>query len=135
MGENQDNKPVETNIREERTKSLGLRLNQEDLAALHQLLRIDGFRSVSDLVHSYINGQMSKSGNNGNIQQVDRLLKRLKEKNITNPLTGEATPTFYKNIDIEDFRHYLRSKYHSRYYRDLARYYIRFVEFFLQNRR
>ena len=130
MREDQDTKLVGNVILREKSKSLGLRLNQEDLAALNQLLGIDGFRSVSDLVHSYINGQLSKSGNNGNTEQVDRLLKRLKERNITDPLTGEVTPTFYKHIDVEDFKHYLRSKYHSRYYRDLARYYVRFAEFF-----
>lgn len=112
---------------QEKGKSMGLRLKQEELAALNQLFKIDGFASLSDLVHSYLNGELSKSANTA---QVDRLLKRLKERNITDPLTGEVTPTFYKNIDIGDFKHYLRNKYHSRYYRDLARYYIRFADFF-----
>ena len=118
---------VETGQQVEKGRSLGLRLRQEELAALNQLFKIDGFANLSDLVHSYLNGELSKSCNT---VEVDRLLKRLKDRNITDPLTGEVTPTFYKNINVEDFREYLRNMYHSRYYRDLARYYIRYAEFF-----
>lgn len=67
----------------EKGKSMGLRLKQEELGALNQLFKIDGFTSLSDLVHSYLNGELSKSGNTA---QVDRLLKRLKERNIADTL-------------------------------------------------
>ena len=80
----------------EKGKSLGLRLREDELAALNQLFKIDGLTNLSDLVHSYLNGELSKSANT---VQVDSLLKRLKDRNITDPLTGEVTPTFYKNID------------------------------------
>jgi hypothetical protein len=118
---------IESLQQPEKGKSLGLRLKQEELAALNQLFKIDGFTSISDLVHSYLNGELSKTANT---EEVERLLKRLKERNITDPLSGDVTATFYKNIDVEDFKHYLRNKYHSRYYRDLGRYFIRFAEFF-----
>ena len=34
----------------EKGKSLGLRLREDELAALNQLFKIDGFTSISDLV-------------------------------------------------------------------------------------
>jgi hypothetical protein len=80
------------------------------------------------MVKSYLNGEISKSNK---ADQLSRLLLRLKEKNIVDPLTGEVTPTFYRNVDIDDFRHYLKGKYkYSRYGDDLVKYYQRFAEFF-----
>jgi hypothetical protein len=75
-----------------------------------------------------MNGEISRSNKT---DQLSRLFLRLKEKNITDPLTGEITPTFYKNVDVEDFRRFLRGKYkYSRYGDDLVKYYQRFAEFF-----
>jgi len=69
-----------------------------------------------------------------NTDHVERLLLRLKEKGIKDPLTGnddDAMPTFYKNTDIEDFRRFLKTKYkYGRYADDLVKYYQRFAEFF-----
>jgi hypothetical protein len=110
------------------SKSLGLRLRESDLAILNQRFKIDGFQNLSHMVKSYLNGEIAKSNKT---DQLSRLLIRLKEKNIVDPLTGEVTPTFYKNIDIDDFRHYLNSKYKfSKYGNNLAKYYQRFAEFF-----
>src|SRR6185503_14712806 len=97
--------PVQT-IAIEKGKSLGLRLRQEEIATLNQLFKIDGFSSLSDLVHGYLRGELSKSQNT---PEIERLFKRLRQHNITDPLSGEVTCTFYKSIDIDDFRHYLRN--------------------------
>jgi len=113
---------------EQTSKTIAVRLNENDLAMLNQRFHIDGFETLSDLVRGYLSGDISRAGRS---DQVERLLMRLKEKNITDPLTGEVTPTFYKNIDIEDFRRFLRSKYkYGRYSDDLVKYYQRFAEFF-----
>jgi len=112
----------------ETSKSLGVRLKESDIAALNQRFRLDGFDNLSDLVRAYLNGELLRSSST---DHVERLLLRLKEKDIADPLTGEITPTFYKNIDIEDFRHYLKTKYkYSRYGNDLVKYYQRFAHFF-----
>jgi hypothetical protein len=112
------------------SKSLGLRLKESDLAILNQRFKIDGFENLSDMVKSYLNGEIARSNSN-KTDQLLRLLLRLKEKKIVDPLTGEVTPTFYKNTDIDDFRRFLRNRYkYSRYGDDLVKYYQRFSEFF-----
>jgi intergrase/recombinase len=110
-------------------RTLSVRLKQDELAALNQRLKLDGLDTFSDLVRSYLDGKISKS--NKSDHHLERLLIRLKQKNITDPLTGEVTPTFYKSVDIEDFRQYLKGKYkYSRHGDTLANYYQRFAEFF-----
>jgi len=112
----------------ESSKSVGIRLKVNDIATMNQRFRLDGFDSLSDLVRAYVNGELLLSSKT---DQIERLLLRLKEKGIADPVTGEVTPTFYKNIDIEDFRCYLKFKYkYSRYGDDLVKYYQRFAQFF-----
>jgi hypothetical protein len=115
-------------IHKENSRTLGVKLRESEIAALNQRFKINNFETLGDLVRSYLNGELSTTGGT---DQIERLLMRLKEKNITDPLTGEVTPIFYKNVDIEDFRRYLRSKYkYGRYGDDLVRYYQRFASFF-----
>lgn len=110
------------------TKTLAIRLKESDVAALNQRFRLDSFGNLTELVRAYLNGQMIRSSTT---DHIERLLLRLKEEEIIDPLSGEASPTFYKNIDIEDFRRYLRTKYkYSRYGDDLVNYYQRFAHFF-----
>lgn len=115
-------------LNKEVSRSLGVRLKESDIAALNQRFRIDGFRNLSDLVRTYLDGELLRSATT---DHVERLLLRLKDKDITDPLTGDVTSNFYKNFDIEDFRRYLKNKYkYSRYGDDLAKYYQRFAGFF-----
>ncbi len=115
-------------IHKECSRTVGVKLKESEIAALNQRFKLNGFATLGDLVRSYLNGELSTSGGT---DQIERLLMRLKERNITDPLTGEITPIFYKNVDIEDFRRYLRSKYkYGRYGDDLTKYYQRFAEFF-----
>jgi hypothetical protein len=119
---------MESKMYAEVSKSLGVRLKESDIAALNQRFRLDGFRNLSDLVRTYLNGELLRSTTT---DHIERLLLRLKDKGITDPLTGDVSPTFYKNIDIEDFRRYLKTKYkYSRYGNDLVKYYQRFASFF-----
>ena len=115
-------------VEKETSKSLGVRLKESDLAALNKRFLLDGFNSLSDLVRTYLNGELLRSSTT---DHVERLLLRLREKGIEDPLTGDITPTFYKNIDIEGFRRFLKTKYkYSRYGDDLVKYYQRFASFF-----
>lgn len=45
----------------EKSKTLGLRLREEELAALNQRFKIDGLSSLSDLVGRYLNGRAAKA--------------------------------------------------------------------------
>ena len=115
-------------VYKEISKSLGVRLKESDIAALNQRFRLDGFKNLSELVRTYLNGELLRSSTT---DHIERLLLRLKDKGITDPLTGDVTPYFYKNVNIEDFRCYLKTKYkYSRYGDDLVKYYQRFAGFF-----
>jgi intergrase/recombinase len=111
----------------EKSKTIGTRIKEDDLAALNQRFKIDGFSGLSDLLYAYLNGQVAKAGRT---PQVEHLLMRLRDKKITDPLTGDITPIFYKNIDIEDFTKYLKGKYQSKYHLDLVSYFQRFADLF-----
>jgi hypothetical protein len=110
------------------SKTLAVRLNENDVATLNQRFRLDSFRNLSDLVRAYLNGELLRSSTT---DHIEHLLLRLKDKEVTDPLTHEVTLDFYKNIDIDDFRRYLKTKYkQSRYGNDLVNYYQRFAHFF-----
>jgi hypothetical protein len=55
----------------------------------------------------------------------------MREKDIKDPLTGEFSPTFYKNIDHEEMLQALSKKYvYKKHAKDLVRYYERYVDIF-----
>lgn len=64
-------------------------------------------------------------------EQVEKLINRLREKDIKDPLTGEFSPTFYKNIDTEEMLRELLKKYtYKKHAHDLVNYYKRYVDIF-----
>lgn len=70
-------------------------------------LKSDGFKTFSEFVHAYIDGKYPSFQRN---VQVEKLQNRLREKGITDPLTGEFNPTFYRNFDAEEMLKYLLPK-------------------------
>ncbi len=55
----------------------------------------------------------------------------MREKEINDPLTGEISPTFWRNIDSEDMLKDLLKKFtYKKHARDLVGYYERYVEIF-----
>lgn len=109
------------------------RMRREKLNTLNYKLDQEGFKTVGEFLNAWVDGNWPKHTNN---EQVGKLIERLREKGITNPLTGEVTPTFYRGIDREDMlRSYLRKYKYDKHARDLVRYYERFVDiFFYQTR-
>ena len=63
-------------------------------------------RSVNSFTHGY--GKYPAHQNN---EQIEKLINRMREKDITDPFTGEFSPTFYKNIDREEMLKDLLPKY------------------------
>jgi hypothetical protein len=46
-------------------------------------------------------------------EQVEKLLDRIKDRNIKDPFTGEVgSVTFYENVEKADFLNYLLKRYH-----------------------
>src|SRR5690348_8239424 len=101
-------------------KSVSVRLKMAQIATLNQKLKLDGFHTLSALVHAYIEGEFPKIERN---EQVTALLERLRQKNIKDPLTGCPSVDFYRHIDENDFQKYLRQRYqYQKHARDLYLY-------------
>jgi len=109
-------------------KTIGVKLNETAIMNLNQRLKSDGFKTFSEFVHAYISGRYPAYENN---EQVEKLLNRIREKGITDPLTGEFSLTFYRNFDAEDMLKDLMNKYvYKKHAKDLVRYCERYLEIF-----
>ncbi len=89
-------------------KSVTVRLKEDELAILNGKLKINGFDNFSQFVHAWIKGDYPVHENN---EQVERLLNRIRDKGIVDPLTGEFNPIFYRNINSEDMLKDLSKRY------------------------
>jgi hypothetical protein len=59
------------------------------------------------------------------------LLNRLRVNDIRDPLTREFSPTFYRNVNLEDMLKDLSRRYvYKKYAKDLVRYFERYGEIF-----
>jgi hypothetical protein len=59
------------------------------------------------------------------------LLKRLSDKDIRDSLTREFSPTFYRNVNLDDMLRDLSARYiYKKHARDLVRYFERYGEIF-----
>lgn len=72
---------------------------EDDLVILNSKLKLDGFNSLSQLVRAWIKGVYPSNGNN---EQVEKLIQRIRDTGIKDPLIGEFSPTFYRNVNLED---------------------------------
>jgi hypothetical protein len=117
--------------RREHFHSVSVRLKECQIAMLNQKLKLDGFDTLSELVHAYIRGQFPKVEKN---EQLINLLDRLRQKNIKDPLTGVPAVDFYRHIDESDFQAYLRQRYeYPKHARDLYLYFKRYADVFFRN--
>ncbi len=109
-------------------KSVTARLKEDELAILNSKLKLNGFETFSEFVHAWIRGQYPLHENN---DQVEKLLNRIREKGIADPLTGEFNPTFYRNFDAKDMLIDLLPKYvYQKHAKDLVSYCERYIENF-----
>lgn len=109
-------------------KTVGVKLNENDLAILNLRLRNDSFDSFSEFVHAYIDRTYPKYEKE---EQAEKLLERIRDKEIKDPLSGDFSVDFYKSIDKEDILKDLYRKYiYKKHARDLVRYFERYSEIF-----
>jgi hypothetical protein len=112
-------------------KSITVRLKENDLAILNNKLQTNGFESFSEFVHSWLKGNYPKYEKN---EQIEKLLVRLREKGIKDPLTSKFNPTFYRNVDSANMLEDLSKRYvYKKHARDLVNYFERYVEIFFTN--
>jgi hypothetical protein len=109
-------------------KSVTVRLKENDLAVLNSKLKLNGFETFSEFIHAWIKGEYPAHENNA---QVERLINRIRDKGIRDPLTGEFNPTFYRNVNTEEMLKDLSKRYaYQKHAKDLVRYFERYVEIF-----
>ena len=109
-------------------KSVTVRLKEDELAVLNTKLNLNGFKTFSEFIHAWIKGKYPIHENN---EQVEKLLTRIREKGVTDPLTGEFNPTFYRTFDSKDMLKDLLPKYiYKKHAKDLVRYCERYIEIF-----
>ena len=122
----QEQKRVSNNI--SKWKSVTVRLKEPELAILNQKLNLHGFENFSQFIHAWINGTYPYKENN---QQVERLLKRLRQKDIKDPLTGEFNPNFFRNVNVDEMFTDLSKRYiYKKHAKDLVNYFQRYAEIF-----
>jgi intergrase/recombinase len=109
-------------------KSVTVRLKENDLTLLNDKLDINGFETFSEFIHAWLKGEYPRHENN---EQVDKLLNRLRVNDIRDPLTREFSPTFYRNVNLEDMLRDLSTRYiYKKHAKDLVRYFERYGEIF-----
>jgi hypothetical protein len=52
---------------------------------------MNGFKTFNEFVRAWVKGEYPKFENN---EQVEKLLIRLRERDIKDPISGEFSPTF-----------------------------------------
>jgi len=119
---------TQTHKKQSEWKSVTVRLKENELAILNNKLKVNGFESFSQFVHAWIKGQYPAHENN---EQVEKLIQRIRDKRIKDPLTGDFNPTFYRNVDLKDLLGDLSKRYaYPKHAKDLVRYFERYVEIF-----
>lgn len=109
-------------------KSVTVRLKENDLAVLNNKLKLNGFDNFSQFIHAWIKGVYPTHEKN---EQVEKLIQRIRDRGISDPLTGEFNPTFYRNVDTRDLLADLSKRYaYPKHAKDLVRYFERYAEIF-----
>jgi hypothetical protein len=101
-------KQAQTQSKQQEWKSVTVRLKENNLAILNSKLKTNGFDTFSQFVHAWIKGNYPAHENN---DQVEKLLNRIRDKGVSDPLTGEFSPTFYRNVNLEDMLKDLSKRY------------------------
>jgi intergrase/recombinase len=108
--------------------TLSSRIKKSKLAIVNLKLKQNGFKTFGEFVNTWIDGKYPAYQKD---EQVEKILNRIREKGITDPLTGEFNPTFYRTFDSEEMLTYLLPKYiYKKHAKDLVRYCERYIEIF-----
>lgn len=91
-------------------------------------MELNCFKTLNEFVHAWIKGDYHAHENN---EQVERLINRIRDKGIRDPLTGEFSATFYRNVNSDDMLKDLSKRYaYPKHAKDLVWYFERYAEIF-----
>jgi intergrase/recombinase len=111
--------------------TISARIRKNDIPILNKKLDMNGFKTLNEFIHAWIKGEYPRHENN---EQIEKLLLRIREKQVKDPLTGELNPTFYRNVDLEDMLQDLSKRYvYKKHAKDLVHYFKRYGEIFFTN--
>lgn len=106
------------------------RITEDLLQALNVRLKVDGYQNIGQLLRDYSTYKFPKYSKD---EQVEKLLDRIKDRNIKDPFTGEVdSVTFYENVEKADFLNYLLKRYHlyDKHGRDMFKYWEKWCKVF-----
>jgi hypothetical protein len=111
--------------------TISARIRKNDLPLLNKKLEMTGFKTFNEFVKAWIRGEYPKFENN---EQVEKLLIRLRESDIKDPVSGEFSSSFYRSIDRHDMLNDLLKRYiYKKHAKDLLGYFDRYSEIFFTN--
>ena len=105
-----------------------VKMKEADWAIFESKLNRWGFENPNQLCHAIVAGQFPKQQRS---EQVEKLLDRIRDKGIKDPISGVVSPAFYKSADVEDFKSYLYNRYEiKRSALTILNYYRRYTDIF-----
>ena len=107
-------------------KTIGVKVRLSELPNLNGQLDRLGYTTLGDLVKGLISGKVTRLTDD---QQIDIIKANLQ---ANGQITGLSSKPYdlYKQIDIEDFLNYLKSKYHERTAKCYLSYFERYANVF-----
>jgi intergrase/recombinase len=111
--------------------TISARIRKNDLPLLNKRLEMNGFNTFNEFVRAWIKGEYPKFENN---EQVEKMLIKLREGDIKDPVSCQFSPSFYRSIDRQDMLNDLSKKYiYKKHAKDLVGYFDRYSEIFFTN--
>ena len=107
-------------------KTIGVKVRLSELPNLNRQLDRLGYTTLGDLVKDLIAGKITRLTDD---QQINIMKTNLQANGQITGLSGKPYD-FYKQIDIEDFLNYLKSKYHERTAKCYLSYFERYAHVF-----
>ncbi|HET8858227.1 MAG TPA: hypothetical protein VFM28_11930 [Nitrososphaeraceae archaeon] len=89
-------------------RTIGVRIRNSELSLLNRQLDRLNYTTLGDLVKDLVAGKITRLTDD---QQIDIMKINLQTNGQITGLSGKPYD-FYKQIDIEDFLTFLKSKYH-----------------------
>ena len=107
-------------------RTIGVRIRNSELPLLNRQLDRLNYTTLGDLVKDLVAGKITRLTDD---QQIDIMKTNLQANGQITGLSGKPYD-FYKQIDIEDFLKYLKSKYHERTAKCYLSYFERYAYVF-----
>jgi len=116
--------PPLTSQQKQQWLTISARIRKNDLPLLNKKLEMNGFNTFNEFVRAWIKGEYPKLENN---EQVEKMLIKLREGDIKDPVSGQFSPSFYRSIDRQDMLNDLSKKYiYKKHAKDLVGYFDRY---------